>query len=184
MKTTHRLGKPPVNYSCISSSIFLCSFIGLVLFCEKYCLIKLLYIICKHILREGILGIWEISREGRRVFVWLVRILNCNEASLFAWTISQEVKDIVLGVDTKNLEQKMKNFLTQGLLFVQSLYILFGSTARYYFHFNFNSFQMNITCSNYLDSKECTAIISHVTRHPLSWPDSSRILILKSDKKK
>ena len=77
----------------------------------------------------------------------------------------------------------MKNFLTQGLWFVQSLYILFGSTARYYFHFNFNSFQMNITCSNYLDSKECTAIISHVTRHPLSWPDSSRILILKSEKK-
>ena len=76
----------------------------------------------------------------------------------------------------------MKNFLTQGLWFVQSLYILFGSTARYYFHFNFNSFQMNITCSNYLDSKECTAIISHVTRHPLSWPDSSRILILKSEK--
>ena len=116
MKTTHRLGKPPVNHSCIPSSIFLCSFTGLVLFCEKYCLIKLLYIICKHILREGILGIWEISREGRRVFVWLVRILNCNEASLFAWTISQEVKDIVLGVDTKNLEQKNEKLLNTRLM--------------------------------------------------------------------
>ena len=47
--------------------------------------------------------------------MWLVRILNCNEASLFAWTISQEVKDIVLGVDTKNLEQKNEKLLNTRL---------------------------------------------------------------------
>ena len=48
--------------------------------------------------------------------MWLVRILNCNEASLFAWTISQEVKDIVLGVDTKNLEQKNEKLLNTRLM--------------------------------------------------------------------
>ena len=38
----------------------------------------------------------------------------------------------------------MKNFLTQGLWFYLRPF-LFGSTARYYFNFNSNSFQMNIT---------------------------------------
>ena len=115
--------------------------------------------------------------------MWLVRILNCNEASLFAWTISQEVKDIVLGVDTKNLEQKNEKLLNTRLDLYSHCTFYLDLQQGTIFILNFNSFQMNITCSNYLDSKECTAIISHVTRHPLSWPDSSRILILKSEKK-
>ena len=115
--------------------------------------------------------------------MWLVRILNCNEASLFAWTISQEVKDIVLGVDTKNLEQKNEKLLNTRLDLFSHCTFYLDLQQGTIFILNFNSFQMNITCSNYLDSKECTAIISHVTRHPLSWPDSSRILILKSEKK-
>ena len=66
-------------------------------------LFKPLNIIRVQILREGIVGIREVSGEGWGTFMLLPGITDHYIASFLAWAFTMDVQYIVFGVDPKNL---------------------------------------------------------------------------------